>query len=279
MIDPMNRHPPIARSIVCVVLLGLASTAPAATDEPAAICADRPSKASATCVVDPGVFQLETDLGNYTRLRLDGTTTETWLVTNPTIKLGIAKDVDVEANIAPWEVIRTRNPDGSTSTERGVGDLYLRAKWNFLPAGDGRLSASVLPYLKVPTARRGIGNRAVEGGVVVPVSYQLTDSLVVSTAPEFDALKDADSTGHNRHHLNTAQLVNVGYALPHDVTVSGELWGDWNVDPSGTVRQYSADIAAAWAVRKDLQVDVGLNFGLNRITPRLQAYFGIAQRF
>lgn len=267
----------ISQAVGLVTLLVAASTASAQqADEPSAICTDRPTKSNAACVVDRGLFQYEADLANYSRLRLDGTTTEVYLVPNPTLKYGIAKDVDLEANIAPYEVVRTRNADGSTSTLRGVGDLYLRVKWNFLPAGDGKLSVSALPYFKAPTAKRGIGNRAVEGGVIFPINYQLTDSLVLTTVPEFDALKDSDASGR---HFNTSQLVNLAYTFPNSVTVYGELWGNWNVDPAGTVHQYSADIAAAWAIRKTLQVDVGLNFGLNRYTPGVQAYFGVSQKF
>ena len=79
--------------------------------------------------------------------------------------------------------------------------------------------------------------------------------------------------------MNHIEVVNVGYSLPANVTVSGEVWGDWNYDPSGTVRQYSADVAVAWQMRKDLQLDGGLNFGLNRQTPGVQAYVGVSQRF
>ena len=88
----------------------------------------------------------------------------------------------------------------------------------------------------------------------------------------------ADSVGGG-HHVNTAQLINIGYSLPHNVTVYGELYGDWNYDPVRTIRQYSADAAVAWGLTKYLQIDAGLNFGLNRYTPGVQAYFGVSQKF
>ena len=63
------------------------------------------------------------------------------------------------------------------------------------------------------------------------------------------------------------------------MTVYGELYGDWNHDPVRTIRQYSADTAVAWGITKYLQVDAGLNFGLNKYTPGVQAYFGVSQKF
>lgn len=245
------------------------------TGELPSICTDRPTKSNYACVVEPGHFQYEADIVNGAFLRLNGTTTDTYLATNPTFKYGLAKNFDVEANIVPYEVIRTHST-GSTSTLEGVGDLYLRLKWNFLTTTDGKLQITALPYIKAPTARLGIGNGEVEGGLLLPVNYKLTDKITLTSVPEVDDFKDAAGSGR---HVNTVQLINIGYSLPYNLTAYGELWGDWNFDPAGTVRQYSADVALAWGVTKYLQLDGGLNFGLNRYTPGVQAYVGISQKF
>ncbi len=262
-------------STAVVAQTGEAPPAAAAT-ELSALCTDRPTKSNFACVVDTGHWQYESDVVNHSRFRLDGAQTETWLATNPTLKYGIAKDFDIEASIAPWVVVRSEDGAGNTSVLRGPGDLYLRAKWNFFNSTDGKLSVTALPYVKAATARHGIGNGASEGGLILPTNYALTDKITLTTVPEFDALKDANGNGR---HFNTAQLVNVGVALPHDLTLYGELWGDWNVDPVATVRQFSADAALAWGVSRTLQLDIGFNLGLNRNTPRRQAYFGVSQKF
>ncbi len=278
--NAMTTHTTSFRLLAAPLFAALVAACPPARaqtdDGPSAICTDRPTKSNAACVVDPGHFQYETDLINGSRLHVDGTTVDTWLATNPTFKYGIAKSVDVEVNVSPWEVVRTHDGAGDTSILRGPGDTYVRVKWNFFSGLDDKLTIAAIPYVKAPTARHGIGNGALESGIIVPVNYQLTDKLVLTTVPEFDSLKDGDGVGH---HFNTAQLVNVAYSLPHDLTVYGELWGDWNVDPSGTVRQYSADVALAWAFSKTLQFDVGFNAGLNRNTPRVQGYVGVSQKF
>jgi hypothetical protein len=71
----------------------------------------------------------------------------------------------------------------------------------------------------------------------------------------------------------------VGYALPGDVTLSTEMWGDWNADPAGAPAQYSLDFAAQKLLTKTLQIDGGVNFGLNRATPDVQLYAGLATKF
>jgi hypothetical protein len=63
------------------------------------------------------------------------------------------------------------------------------------------------------------------------------------------------------------------------VTLGAEVWTSQNLDPAGTVSQYSADVDAAWLVNNDTQLDCGLNLGLNRATPDLEVYFGVSRRF
>ncbi len=239
----------------------------------APICADRPTKSNNACTVDPGAWQLETDLFNGTFQRAGGVTTDTWLLTNPTLKYGLAENWDIEANLVPYEIVRVHNAAG-TRTLSGVGDLFLRVKYDAIP--QGAVQVGFLPYVKLPTARDGIGNGAVEAGVSVPVNIALSNVWSLGVSPEFDALKDANGGGR---HFNTSQTVVVGYALPGDLTLNAELWGDWNADPAGTVRQYSADFGVAKLLTKTFQIDGGVNFGLNRATPDVQLYAGLATKF
>jgi hypothetical protein len=161
-----------------------------------------------------------------------------------------------------------------TRTINGIGDLFLRVKYDAIPQGDVQLG--FIPYVKLPTARDGIGNGAVEAGVAVPVNVTLSEAWSLGFSPEFDALKDANGNGR---HFNSSQTVEVGYALPGDVTLNAELWGDWNDDPSGAPAQYSLDFAATKLLTKALQIDGGVNFGLNRATPDVQLYAGLATKF
>jgi hypothetical protein len=239
------------------------------------ICTDRPTKSNSACTVDAGHFQYESDIFNSGFLRLDGVTTDTTYLTDPTFQYGLTSDTDIEANISPAGIVRARKGDHQTIIA-GVGDLYLRFKYQFINVEDGTLQGTILPYVKIPTARLGIGDGAVEGGLIVPMNYKFNDVLTLTIDPEVDELKDAVSAGH---HLNTMQLVNLAVSLPKHLTLYGELWGDWNFDPTGVVRQYSADTAAAYAVNPRLQLDVGVNVGLNRYTPGAQVYIGISQKF
>lgn len=266
---------PLAAALFWGAALAQTTSATDAAGSGGPICADRPTKSSNACALDTGRWQIEADGLNFTRLKDGGVTTDTWLIANPTVKYGFATNLDVEANLPLYEDIRVKGAAGSVSLA-GIGDLYLRLKWQAYTSKDGNTQVGLYPFVKLPTARRGLGNRQTEAGVIVPVNIKLNDQWSIGFAPEADALLDADGSGR---HLNTVQTFNVGYTLPHDWTVYAEIWGDWNLDPAGTVRQYSLDFAVARLIGKDLQFDGGVNLGLNRATPDVNLYVGVSRRF
>jgi len=131
------------------------------------------------------------------------------------------------------------------------------------------------PFLKLPTATGGLGNGAVEGGFVLPMSYDLGNNWSLAMTPELDLLLNASGSGT---HANLVDVVGLGHGFG-PLTLGAELWTSQNLDPLGTVRQYSFDLDAAWLADNDMQLDGGLNIGLNRATPDLEIYFGISRRF
>lgn len=251
------------------------AAAPAATSDAPALCTDRPTKSNSVCTVPQGAFQLETDLPNWTVNRADGVRSDVVVPANPYLKYGLAPNTDIEVNWAPYVSVRTRAGD-SVDRSSGVGDVTVRLKQRFTdPAA--KLQVGVIPFVKIPTAKRGIGNREWEGGVAVPVQYSLPAGFSLTFGPELDVL--ANSVDPAKRHVQLVGTVNVGKALTPTLTLYGELWTAQNYDPAGTVRQYSADVALAWLVAPRLQLDAGANFGLNKVTPDAQLYLGLSTRF
>ena len=243
------------------------------------LCADRPTKSNGPCTVDAGHWQLESDVYNVTLQTLDGVTTRTELFTNPTLKLGLTNTVDFEVNVAPYEQVTTHDSiAGVTSRVGGIGDVFLRAKWNLHGDDGGTTSVALFPFVKIPTARPGVGNGAVEAGLIVPIALNLPGNWQLTIDPEADALANSFGTGH---HLNITSPLSLSYPATKTITLFGELWGDVNFDPLGTVSQASFDLAIAWIPAKapNLQLDGGANFGLNRATPAAQLYVGVTRRF
>jgi len=241
-------------------------------------CTDRPTKASSPCTVDAGYFQIESDVFNVTIAHAAGVSSDVYVITDPTLKLGLTNTVDLEVSIAPYEIITTRDRDGVSTRQGGIGDLFVHVKWNLLGDDGGNVSFAISPYVKVPTAPLGIGDGAVEGGGIAILNINLPKGWSVTFEPEADLLEDASGQGT---HLNVSGLASFSHPLSKEVTGSIEFWTDVDFDPIGDVTQVSGDLALAWipASQPTLQFDCGVNFGLNRETPIAQFYVGVSHRF
>lgn len=247
---------------------------PTSSAPDAPICTDRPTKSNFACTVPKGMFQIESDIGFHS-IQIGGDArVDLTLFTNPTLKYGITDSTDIEANIAPLIRVRTRVGDDVT-TQESVGDLTLRVKQRLTPT-DTHIQFAVIPYVKIPTAERGVGNREWEGGLIAPANISLPQGFTLTLVPQLDLVLDSDGRGR---HEQVQGVVNLGKQIAPDLTLYGELWTAQNFDPAGTVRQYSADAALAYLVTPTLQFDLGGNFGLNRNTPDAQLYVGVSTRF
>jgi hypothetical protein len=253
-----------------LALLCLAA-APAWADDLDPICPDRPGKGTSPCTVATGHAQVELGLFDETTQRRAGVTTDIGNAGSALAKFGVADGFDLEAGMALYQIQRVHDATG-TATSSGVGDLYLHAKYL---VSSGPVSFGLDPYVKLPTAGGGLGNNHVEGGLVAPVSYDLGGGWSLAATPEADLLLNGSGSGY---HANLVNVVGLGKAIGA-VTLGAELWTSQNLDPAGTVSQYSADMNAAWLVNNDTQLDCGVNLGLNRATPDTEFYFGVSRRF
>ena len=131
------------------------------------------------------------------------------------------------------------------------------------------------PFLKLPTASGGLGNGAVEGGLVMPMSYDLGSNWSLAMTPEADIQRNIMGGGY---HANLVDVMGLGKSFG-PFTLGAEVWSSQNLDPAGAISQYSFDLDAAWLAGNDTQLDGGVNIGLNRATPDLEFYVGISRRF
>ena len=128
------------------------------------------------------------------------------------------------------------------------------------------------PFVKVPTAKRSLGNGKWEGGLLIPIGYSIPNSpLSIGLTPEVDWAADGDGRGH---HAAMAQVASLGWQASDKLNLSAEIWGQWDWDPAGTTRQASADGAVAYLLGNEVQLDAGANVGLNRADSGRRAVHG-----
>lgn len=239
---------------------------------------DRPTKVNAPYTVDAGHFQYEGDLFLYS---FDGTSApdtniSAWTVGNPTFKVGVLDNLDLELNFSAYNSVQTTTRStGASNTVTGVGDVVTRAKLNlFGNAGNARALA-LMPYVKWPTAPLGIGNRAVEGGVAAPFLIPLPAGFTTIVMGQVDIARNPNDSAY---HLNFPAIVNLNRQIFEGVTAYAELYANWSTHPD--VRDvYTLDFAFAWSPRPNLQLDIGIYIGLVPAAVPYQLYAGISQRF
>ncbi|HKU54667.1 MAG TPA: transporter [Rhizomicrobium sp.] len=257
----------VARTAIALLTV-LTTSAAWAQDRP--ICPDRPGRGTSACTLEEGHVQIELGLFDDSFQRRSGVTTDTGNAGSVLAKWGISERMDVEAGMALYQEQKVTG----SPTLSGIGDLFLHAKYNPLTS-DGAFALVLDPFLKLPTATGGLGNGAVEGGLVLPMSYDLGNNWSLAMTPEADIQRNAVGTGT---HANLVDVVGLGKSFG-PFTLGAEVWSAQNLDPTGTTSQYSFDLDVAWLTDNDTQLDGGLNIGLNRATPDVEIYFGISRRF
>ena len=260
-------------SSILAGMLAAMATAAAADEQP--ICATRPGKSTAPCTVPTGRFQIETGIVDWS-LHKSGDERDTLLTIGQTsFKYGLTDRSDIELNVTPWQR-STSSAGGIHDSASGFGDLVASYKQE-LSSGNAPLQLALLASVKIPTAKRSLGNGKWEAGLLVPILYSIGKSpFSINLTPELDWAADADGHGH---HAAMTQVASLGFQANDNLSLSADIWGRWDWDPAGTTRQYTADGSIAYLLSKDLQLDAGANFGLNRNTPGVELYSGMSIRF
>lgn len=260
-------------AVVAAVLLGLAS--PAEGAEPLRpFCPDRPGKDTPPCIVDEGHLVVEASPLTFSKEE-DG---EVYAVGDVAIRFGLAERVELSLAWTPLVVARLDQPDGDRRTLRGIGDLTGAVKLNLRnPDGEGS-SVAVQAFITAPTAKDEIGSGTWEGGVLVPLSFALTDTLGLSLVPEIDLLANEEGKGR---HLAVTGVASLSRDLGRGVEASVELWSSLHREPNNRRTEASFDLALAWQPekRENLQFDLEVDLGLTRATPAVEITAGVATRF
>ncbi len=241
---------------------------------------DRPARASSPITVDAGRWQIESDFLNYSFGNQQGASTRTFQAADPVLKLGLTDVLDLE--VAFGGFIDTRTTDNLTgaaiSRGRGAGDVTVAGKFNVIGnEGSGPLAFALVPYLILPSGTHNISAGQVEGGLIAPLTIALPDDFAMTLQTEFDALANVNGPGT---HVNFTNIVNVSHAIPGIKNLSGtaEFYSSLSTEPH-TPDVYTFDLALAYLIETNTQLDLGANIGLNRGAPDYQIYSGIAHRF
>jgi hypothetical protein len=264
-----------AGAACCMTLAAVSAAAETPDDQLRGFSTDRPNRSYTPITVDTGRWQVESDLANYSFDKENGSKTTVWTSVTPTLKLGLADNLELQMTTPTYAWAKTEN-GGVSQTTKGWTDLYTRLKLN-LWGNDGADSAmALIPYVKWATGRKGISNGKTEYGLIAPVYYKFDDKFSLIAGPQIDALQSADSRAGKR--LQLQGFANLSYAVSDTVTASAEYyWAHKFRDGAPNIQ--TADVSLAWNIGNDTQLDVAAYVPLNKAATDINLYFGISRRF
>jgi hypothetical protein len=273
---PFQTHAHAIRSGLlagCIALALFSAPAHAARE----LTSDRPDATESPFTVESGRVQIESSLAEYTRDRHNPERAQvrvtSWSVAPVNVRIGLTPAAELQVVADSFLDVKTEDREAGVSERvRGFGDVTLRAKWNFWGNDGGVDALGLMPFVKLPTARDGLGNDDVEGGVILPYARELPGGWGFGAMTELDLVRNAADDGHTLAWINTATVSR---------DIAGALGGF--LELASAVGEgkpaLSFNCGLTYAVTEDLQLDLGVNAGLSRAADDLALFTGFVTRF
>lgn len=255
----------------------LAFTASPAVAQQRELCPERPGLDTPACIVDRGRVMVETAVVDWTLDRQPDSRTDTVLIGDTSVRIGVTDRIEARIGWTPYGHERTRDrASGAIDRVGQSGDVTLGVKASLLHADGSGLAIAALPFVKLPVGGSRIGAGTLGAGVLMPVSYDLSDTVQLVATPEIDARPDDDRSGR---HLRYSTAGGATFKLTDTVALSAEGQMVRDDDPDDHSTQALAALSFAWQPRDDWQLDIFGVAGLNDAAPDLEVSAGIARRF
>jgi hypothetical protein len=236
---------------------------------------DRPDETESAYTVDAGHYQLEMDFANFTYNKADGMTTKAWDVGDFNFKAGLLNNVDVQLVDDNYLNVQTKDNSGKSTTQSGFGDFTTRLKINLWGDDSGTTAFALLPYVTFPTATDGLGNNAVEGGVIFPLAVSLPYDFDLSLDTAASYMKNDDDGGYHEEFIASASL---------DHQIIGKLSGFLEFFSNFSTESHAGwvgmvDTGLEYLVTKNIQLDLDCYFGVTPAAAEYNPFCGITVRF
>ncbi len=266
-------------AFAAIVALAPVFTSAAYANEEREFCADRPGKGTPPCILSKAQLQIEMSVFDWTRERSGGVETNTSLIGDTLIRVGISNYTEARIGWTPLGIVRTRDlATGARTRDSSIGDITLGFRTSLKnPDGSG-LSIALQPSVSLPVGGSAIGSGTWGASLVMPMNVPLSEKFQLSLSPEIDAAPNGSGSGR---HLRFGGVAGIGFPLGETLSSGVEIAAFRDDDPAGRTTSATADFTMAWtpAALKGFQIDAGLYAGLNDDTPGLQLVFGMAKRF
>lgn len=238
------------------------------------LCGDRPGLGSSTCIVDAGHVQVEAGL-SWTRSDDLGAREDVFLVGDTLLRFGLDERTEVQLGFTAFGHVRTRTPL-AVDEDSGIGDVTLALRRNLVSPDGSGTNAAVQAYVTLPTGDDAIGAGEWSAGILLPFGFDLNDSLSIAFTPQASLEPDSDGEGH---HASFGGSAGIGITLSDRLGAAVDLAVIQDDDPAGSSTEALLGLSMTLSVSDNVQLDAGLNLGLNDDSPDTELYAGFVTRF
>jgi len=221
-------------------------------------------------LVEADLYSAAYDRHTYQR---DGVHYRSTYVGSWLLSTGIAAKVDVQGGLDTWREERAAG-DGWSERGRGVGDAWLRAKWNFAGDEANGPAWALLPYVKLPLADRDVGNGRGEPGCAVVFGRPLENDRWCNATVGLDWLDDGGG-GRSVGYYGSLALT---WPCGQGVSAYAEAVAGMNAEAT---REWSGELGLGLTrdfgrgVILDLAVYVGVTRAAPDVTPVLRLVWAL----
>lgn len=236
------------------------------------LSADRPDGTESPITVDPGHFQAEISLVDFTR-EVTSVRTDTWNVMDLTLKLGLLAQVDLHLGFAAYTIEQTREA-GVNHRTHGFGDLLLRLKVNLWGNDGGKTALAILPWVSIPSYTQ-LSSRHPETGLVTTFAWSIVERLSLGSQVNVSAQWDEP---RDRYSLSVEHTLVFGVRIHGPLGVFVEYIGVVNSLPVDNpyIGVFSGGVTLG--IGKNMLLDVATQIGLTRAAEDFKVFGGMTFR-
>ena len=227
---------------------------------------DRPDVTESPYTVDAGHIQVELSLAEWSK----GGGVEELAVLPFNFKVGLTNYADVQFVYGPY--IRQLS---AGRTDEGHGDVIVRLKVNLWgnDGGHGGTGFAIMPFVSIPTGADAFTADAAEGGIIVPFTMPLPGDFDLTLMAELDFVRDGTG-GRDTLLVHTASL---GHDLFGNLAGYVEYAGVIDLDGDQKYQAY-LNAGATYGISENVQLDCGVNVGVNAAAQDLRIFAGMTFR-
>ncbi|MCB2376308.1 transporter [Hymenobacter sp. BT635] len=222
---------------------------------------DRPGFSESPFTVDPGHFQVESDLLRLINKREKGHHERDFYLNHVMLKLGLLTHTDVQAEFDSytWEKQwDDEQPPQPTERHQGFGDLTLRLKHTVFGEDGTPDALAIIGFVRLPVGKT-VGNSVTEYGLIVPFSHDFSKEFNLQFQLRSDLDYDQDAT---QRYLMLAPSTAVDYEFSEFLSAFGEVVGIWNTRQNAW--QANLNVGPQLHLSDNLIVDFGTHLALTK---------------